>query len=110
MKRDTYTLTDAQVARAEARAAERLAPLVSGGTEQTQDGRCQDHNHVWMQGCQTCTENAATAPLAAAIQRVRELHAQYEFQTHRGAIVPACVECEETWPCTTIAALDGSHE
>lgn len=57
-------------------------------SDQTEDARCTDWNHVWMQGCKTCVEQETEA-------RVREEQASEELALR-----------EQTW----LAALDAAME
>lgn len=51
------------------------------------------------------TVDAAADTLAAAVRRVRELHSD---PATAGDGEQRCWECDHTWPCPTIQALDGT--
>ena len=71
-------------------------------------GTPYDHPVTALDWCPNCT--TIRSDLAAAIQRVRELHGRHDPNCPYGedcAGAGLCLACREEYPCATICALDG---
>lgn len=51
-------------------------------SDQTEDARCTDWNHVWMQGCKTCVEQETEARVLLSKPNI-ELSAVYGYEAGR---------------------------